>query len=59
VKNTVLDARRLGFGVTVIEDAVRGVDVTPGDSQRALEEMRSAGAELASSGQIRKTKTAA
>jgi nicotinamidase/pyrazinamidase len=49
VKNTVVDARRLGFDVTVLEDAVRGVDVEPGDSERALEEMEAAGAELASS----------
>jgi nicotinamidase/pyrazinamidase len=44
VKNTVLDARRLGFEVTVVEDAVRGIDVEPGDSERALEEMRRTGA---------------
>jgi nicotinamidase/pyrazinamidase len=29
VKNTVLDALREGFHVTVVEDAVRGVDVHP------------------------------
>ena len=44
VKNTVLDARRLGFEVTVDPDAVRAVDVNPGDGERALEEMRAAGA---------------
>jgi nicotinamidase/pyrazinamidase len=59
VKNTVLDARRLGFDVTVIEDAVRGVEVDPGDSERALAEMRSAGAELASSREVRTTKAPA
>jgi nicotinamidase/pyrazinamidase len=59
VKNTVLDARRLGFDVTVIEDGVRGVEVNPGDSERALEEMRSAGAELSSSREIRKIKAPA
>jgi nicotinamidase/pyrazinamidase len=52
VKNTVLDARRDGFEVTVVEDAVRGVDVEPGDSERALEEMQQAGARLATSGEI-------
>jgi nicotinamidase/pyrazinamidase len=57
VKNTVLDARRLGFDVTVIEDAVRGVEVTPGDSERALEEMERAGAEISSAGQVRQAKT--
>jgi nicotinamidase/pyrazinamidase len=49
VKNTVLDARRLGFDVTVIEDAIRGVEVNPGDSERAIEEMKAAGAEFATS----------
>jgi nicotinamidase/pyrazinamidase len=49
VKNTVLDARRLGFKATVVEDAVRGIDVEPGDSDRALEEMRHAGAAFTTS----------
>jgi nicotinamidase/pyrazinamidase len=44
VKNTALDARRLGFGVTVDREAVRGVEVEPGDSERALDEVRAAGA---------------
>jgi len=59
VKNTVLDARRLGFDVTVIEDAIRGVEVNPGDSEHALEEMERAGAEISSSQQVRKAKTPA
>ncbi len=46
VRATVLDACGLGFGVTVIEDGCRGVDVTPGDSERAFAEMRSAGARV-------------
>jgi nicotinamidase/pyrazinamidase len=46
VKQSVLDARREGFGVVVIEDAIRGVDVEPGDSERAIAEMRDAGATL-------------
>jgi nicotinamidase/pyrazinamidase len=47
VKNTVLDALRHGFGVTVDSTAVRPVDVQPGDGRRALEEMRAAGASVA------------
>jgi nicotinamidase/pyrazinamidase len=43
VKNTALDALRLGFGVTVDGAAVRGVEVSPGDSERALDEVRAAG----------------
>ena len=46
VKNTALDARRLGFEVSVDPDAVRGVDVNAGDSERALEEIEAAGASL-------------
>ena len=52
MKNTVLDALREGFEVTVVEDAVRGVDVHPGDSERALEEMEHAGARLETSTEI-------
>lgn len=58
VKNTVLDARRLGLGVTVIEDAVRGIDVQPGDSARALDEMRRAGADLTTSEELLAARTA-
>jgi nicotinamidase/pyrazinamidase len=47
VKNTALDALRAGFQVTVDTSAVRGVDVAPGDSERALDELREAGAALA------------
>lgn len=47
VKNTALDALREGFGVTVDSTAARGVDVQPGDSERALEELRAAGAAIA------------
>jgi nicotinamidase/pyrazinamidase len=46
VKHSVLDGRRAGFDVTVLADAIAGVDVTPGDSARAIEEMRAAGAEV-------------
>jgi nicotinamidase/pyrazinamidase len=59
VKNTVLDARRLGLDVVVVEDAIRPVEVNPGDAERALAEMRAAGAELASSDAIKRTKTTA
>jgi nicotinamidase/pyrazinamidase len=44
VKNTALDALKRGFDVTVEADAVRGVEVNQGDSERALEELRGAGA---------------
>jgi nicotinamidase/pyrazinamidase len=46
VKDTALDARRLGFPVTVLADAIRAVDLQPGDGDRAEAAMREAGAEL-------------
>jgi nicotinamidase/pyrazinamidase len=52
VKNTVLDALRLGLDVTVVEDAIRGVDVSPGDSERAIEEMKAAGADFATADEV-------
>ena len=50
VKNTVLDAVKHGFKVKAVENAMRAVDVEPGDGERAIEEMRSAGAEIVSTG---------
>ncbi len=47
VKNTALDALREGFSVTVDSTAVRGVDVEPEDSTRALDQVRAAGASVA------------
>ena len=47
VKNTALEALQQGFAVTVDTTAVRGVDVEPGDSERALGELRAAGAVMA------------
>lgn len=44
VKNTVIDAISQGLEVYVLLDAVRGVDVREGDSERAIEEMKSRGA---------------
>jgi nicotinamidase/pyrazinamidase len=58
VLNSVLDARRLGLEVSVVEDAVRGVDVNAGDSERAFREMEEAGAELVSSDETRRAKAA-
>jgi nicotinamidase/pyrazinamidase len=44
VLNTVRDALRLGFEVLLLADAVRAVDVKPGDGERAEHEMLAAGA---------------
>jgi nicotinamidase/pyrazinamidase len=45
VVNSVLDARRLGFEVLVLADATCGIDVKPGDVDRAFETMHDSGAE--------------
>lgn len=52
VKNTVLDALKEGFNVKALEDAMRAVDVNPGDGERAIEEMRAAGAEIIKQEQV-------
>jgi nicotinamidase/pyrazinamidase len=44
VKQTALDGLEQGFKVVVLGNAIRGVDLDPGDSERALIEMRRAGA---------------
>jgi nicotinamidase/pyrazinamidase len=44
VKFTALDALSLGYQTRVIRDGVRGVDLTAGDVERALVEMKDSGA---------------
>jgi nicotinamidase/pyrazinamidase len=46
VKATAHDALEEGFEVVVLEDAIRGVEVNPGDSRRAIEGLRNAGAQV-------------
>ncbi len=46
VKQTVLDALREGFRVRALSEAMRAVNLRPGDDRRALAEMRDAGAEV-------------
>jgi nicotinamidase/pyrazinamidase len=52
VRASAIDACREGFDVTVIEDAIRPVEVEPGDGERAIEEMKEAGARFAGSEQL-------
>jgi nicotinamidase/pyrazinamidase len=52
VRASAIDAARLGFETTVVTDAIRAVEVEPGDGDRALEEMSAAGAKLATSDQL-------
>jgi nicotinamidase/pyrazinamidase len=44
VRHTAADALEEGFRVTVDRGGIRGIDVAPGDSERALDELRAAGA---------------
>ena len=48
VRHTVLDARRLGYGVILLLDAMRPVDVRIGDGERAIAAMLAAAASTAS-----------
>lgn len=50
VKSTALDAVRLGYATTVLLDAIAAVNLSPGDGDRALDELRSAGATIERSG---------
>jgi len=53
VKATALDARKAGLDVVVLEDAIRGVEVRPGDCAAALAGMRAAGIGVARSADLR------
>lgn len=46
VKNTVVDAIKHGFRVKAVEDAMRAVELQPGDGEKAIQQMREAGAEI-------------
>lgn len=52
VLNTVLDARENGFEVLIVEEAMRAVDVNPGDGERAIARMRALGARAATLGEL-------
>lgn len=46
VKATVLAGLKQGFKVKALENAMRAVNLQPDDGERAIEEMRAAGAEI-------------
>jgi nicotinamidase/pyrazinamidase len=52
VRASAIDACGEGFDVTVVEDAIRAVEVEPGDGERAIADMRAAGARIASSNEL-------
>jgi nicotinamidase/pyrazinamidase len=53
VKSTVLDARAKGYPTTVIQNAIRAVDLNPGDGDHAVEEILAAGALLESRARVK------
>ncbi len=47
VVNSVLDARKIGYETYVLIDATKGIEVNPGDVDKALETMKKTGAKQA------------
>ena len=52
VKYSVLDARHLSLNTHVIVDGCRGIELKPGDIDRALDEMERVGAVLLQSSDL-------
>jgi nicotinamidase/pyrazinamidase len=50
VKETVIDAAERGFQVALLAEAVRAVELEPGDGQRSMEDIQRAGATIAGLG---------
>ena len=53
VKFTALDALKLGFKTSLIVDGSRGVNLNPGDVDKAVEEMQAKGIEIIQSASIK------
>jgi len=53
VKYSALDARQLGYEVSVVEDGCRAVNLTAGDDARAFDDMRAMGCHIIRSSQLR------
>jgi len=52
VKYSALDARQLGLNTHVVLDGCRGIDLQPGDLDRAVDEMKRVGATILQSGDL-------
>jgi nicotinamidase/pyrazinamidase len=52
VLETVIDGLRLGYEVYAVTDAMRAVNVNPGDGEKALQKMASSGAHLVTSDEV-------
>ncbi len=55
VRQTALEGLRQGFAITTLVDAVRGVDLEPGNSERALAEIQAAGTRLMTLEELRRS----
>lgn len=53
VKFSALDAVSLGLRTVLVSDGCRGIDLAPGDIDRAYEEMRRAGVEIIRAGDLK------
>jgi nicotinamidase/pyrazinamidase len=47
VKESAIDSATKGFATTVLANAIRPVELEPGDGERAIDDMRKAGADVA------------
>src|SRR5919106_1493866 len=52
VRASAIDAAKEGFDTTVVEDAIRAVNVEPDDGVRAIADMREAGAKVTTSNEV-------
>ncbi len=52
VKFTALDALKQGYTIVVLEDLCKGVNIDPSDTEKALEELRTAGASIEHSSSV-------
>ena len=55
VKFSALDAVRLGIETYVVADGCRGIDLNPGDIDKASDEMRQAGVKLVEAGALERS----
>ena len=53
VKNTVIGGLNLGYEVFVLEDGIKGVNLNPGDSEKAINYMLSKGAVLINKNEVK------
>lgn len=53
VKDTAISVVKAGFDTYVIEDAIRAVNVNPGDGEKAIREMKDAGCHIIKSDNLK------